>query len=88
MIAWGRFEELNGDQAAFAMRLMIKAIGKKEHAKRVSSLEVDLEAELESRIVFRMKVDRSTARQEDTEAERPESEVGNPAIKRDFTRMA
>lgn len=88
VIAWGRFEELAGDEAALAMRLMIKTIGETEHAKRVSSLEVDMEAEMESRILFRMKVDKSTARHEDSEPTQPESQVGDPSVKKDFTRMA
>lgn len=55
VIAWGHFEELTGDDAARAMRLLIYRLADEGHAER-SDLEVDLEALLETTVVYRIKI--------------------------------
>lgn len=67
VIAWGRFEELEGENAVRAMRLLIKSFRDKDHADKISELELDMEAELDSRVMFRMKVEKTTARYEDAD---------------------
>lgn len=64
VIAWGRFEELKGDEATIAMRRLIQKVMEKEPDKRRSELEVDLTALLETAIIYRIKVERSTGRYE------------------------
>lgn len=64
IICWGRFEELDGDEADRAMRLMIEKIIEKEGDQHVSALEVDLKAVLESSIMYRMKIEKSSGRYE------------------------
>lgn len=64
VILWGHFEELAGDIATMAMRHLIKKIIEKERDQRRSELEVDFSALLESSIIFRVKVERSTGRSE------------------------
>lgn len=61
-IAWGRFEELSGEQAARAMRLIIAKIAKNLDDRQISELEVDLKATLETAIIYRMKIKRATGR--------------------------
>jgi hypothetical protein len=62
VIAWGRFEELKGDEAITVMRRLIQKIVEKELDHRRSELEIDLSAQLESAIVFQIKVEKSTGR--------------------------
>lgn len=63
VVAWGEFEELKGDAATTAMRLLIqKFVG---NEKRRSELEIDFAAQLESAIIYRIKVEKSTGRFED-----------------------
>ena len=63
-IAWGRFEELKGDRAARAMRLLIKKIGDKQGKGPGSPLEFDIEALLETAVIFAMKIEKTTGRSE------------------------
>ncbi|MFN8791911.1 MAG: pyridoxamine 5'-phosphate oxidase family protein [Bdellovibrionales bacterium] len=64
VIAWGRFEELIGDEAIIAMRRLIQKVAEKEDATKRSELEIDLSAQLESAIIFRIRIERSTGRYE------------------------
>lgn len=60
VVAWGTFEELKGDAATVAMRLLLsKFVGSE---KRRSELEIDFAAQLESAIIYRIKVEKSTGR--------------------------
>ncbi len=61
-IAWGRYEELEGDQAAAAMRLIIRKIAKNMNERQISELEVDLEAMLETAVIYRMRIKKATGR--------------------------
>lgn len=62
VVLWGRFEELFGDAATIAMRRLIQEFTKDE--KRRSELEVDFATQLESSIIYRIKVEKSTGRAE------------------------
>lgn len=62
VIAWGQFEELNGDEVSIAMRRLIKGLIEKETDKRRSDLEIDIAAQLESAIIYRIKVEKITGR--------------------------
>ncbi len=62
VIAWGQFEELKGDEATTAMRRLIHKMIKDEADKRRSELEVDLSAQLESAIIYQIKVEKLTGR--------------------------
>lgn len=61
-IAWGHYEELKDDMAATAMRLLISKIVKNEGRDHISDLEVDLKAMLDTAVIYRMKVEKSTGR--------------------------
>lgn len=65
VVAWGHFEELKDDEATFAMRRLIQNFVNNE--KRKSELEIDFAAQLESAIIYRVKIDRITGRYEDGE---------------------
>ena len=60
VIAWGKFEELKEDRASSAMRLLIRKVVGKGDA--ISPLELDLTAQLESTIIYQMKVDSISGR--------------------------
>lgn len=64
VIAWGRFEELKGTDATTAMRILIQKVTEKEPDTRRSELEVDFAALIESAIIYRIKIERSTGRYE------------------------
>lgn len=64
VIAWGQFEELKEDEAATAMRRLIQKVIDGENAGSRSELEVDFVAQLESAIVYRIKIERITGRYE------------------------
>ena len=63
VVAWGDFEELKGDAATTAMRLLLHKFY--ENEKRRSELEIDFAAQLESAIIYRIKINKSTGRFED-----------------------
>lgn len=65
VVAWGRFEELKGDEATLAMRQLIQKFAGDE--KRRSELEIDFAAQLESAVIYRVKIERITGRYEDGE---------------------
>lgn len=71
-IAWGRFEELTGDAAAMAMHLLLRKFLEYESPRRVSSLEVDMSAILETAIIFRIKIEKITGRFERSEPHKGE----------------
>lgn len=62
VVLWGRFEELFGDQATVAMRQLIHRFAGDE--KRRSELEIDFAAQLESSIIYRIKIEKFTGRGE------------------------
>lgn len=62
VITWGRYEELSGDKAAAAMRLIVGKIARDLDERRISDLEVDLKAMFETAIIYRMKIKRATGR--------------------------
>lgn len=65
VIVWGQFEELKGSEAAIAMRRLIQRIAEKESNKRRSDLEIDLAVLIESAIIYRIKIEKSTGRYEE-----------------------
>lgn len=64
VIAFGTFEELHGDAATAAMRQLIQRIAKERHDNGGSSLEVDIAAQLETAIIFKIKLEKVTGRYE------------------------
>lgn len=62
VVLWGKFEELYGDDATRAMRHLIREFTRDE--KRKSELEIDFAAQLESSIMCRIKIEKSTGRAE------------------------
>ncbi len=64
VVLWGRFEELFGDESDRAMRNLIREFTGRE--KRRSDLEIDFAAQLESSIIYRIKIEKSTGRAEGT----------------------
>jgi nitroimidazol reductase NimA-like FMN-containing flavoprotein (pyridoxamine 5'-phosphate oxidase superfamily) len=64
VIAWGDFEELQGDDAAIAMRMFTKKIEIKNHGAEPSSLEMDFTPQFDSALIYRIKIQRSTGRYE------------------------
>jgi nitroimidazol reductase NimA-like FMN-containing flavoprotein (pyridoxamine 5'-phosphate oxidase superfamily) len=64
IIAWGRFEELEGEKANQAMRVLVKQLSEIQKIKNTSSLEIDFEAMFESSIIFQIKIEKFTGRQE------------------------
>jgi len=63
VIAWGRYEELEGDQAAQASRILLQSVVK-NFAEKVSQLELDFAAITVKSIFFRLRIERMTGRQE------------------------
>jgi nitroimidazol reductase NimA-like FMN-containing flavoprotein (pyridoxamine 5'-phosphate oxidase superfamily) len=55
VIAWGHFEELRGDDAARAMRLLIYRLAQESHDEH-SDLEIDLEALLDTTVMYRIRI--------------------------------
>ena len=62
VISTGKYEELSGDRASTAMRLLIKKVATQNEPE--SSLELDFTAMLESAIIYRMKIDSLSGRTE------------------------
>lgn len=62
VVLWGKFEELFGDAATNAMRRLIREFSSDD--KRRSELEIDFAAQLESSIMYRIKIDKTTGRAE------------------------
>lgn len=62
VIAWGHFEELQGDAAATAMHMLLGKMTEREIGRGSSLLEVDMAALLETAIIYRMKVSKMTGR--------------------------
>lgn len=63
-IAWGDFEELNGDEASEAMRLLLKKVSEEVGSEQMSSLGLDMAAQLESAIIYKIKIKKITGRYE------------------------
>lgn len=61
-IAWGDFEELKGDEANEAMRLLLKKVSEEVGSSQMSSLGLDMAAQLESAIIYRIKIKKMTGR--------------------------
>jgi nitroimidazol reductase NimA-like FMN-containing flavoprotein (pyridoxamine 5'-phosphate oxidase superfamily) len=55
-LAWGEFEELKDEEAARAMRILIKSFSEKEGSAPISELEADFSAQLENAIIYRIKI--------------------------------
>ncbi len=64
VIAWGKYEELKGDEAAAAMRRLMNEFSRRDDGPRMSSLVTNLAAELDHAIVYRIKLSRITGRGE------------------------
>jgi nitroimidazol reductase NimA-like FMN-containing flavoprotein (pyridoxamine 5'-phosphate oxidase superfamily) len=62
VIAWGRFEELKSEEAAVAMRRLVKKLAIGE--ERRSDLELYFESQIESDIIYRIQVEKTTGRSE------------------------
>lgn len=62
VVIQGKFEELFGNAATTAMRRLIQEFTKDE--KRRSELEIDFAAQLESSIIYRIKIEESSGRAE------------------------
>lgn len=62
VLAWGDFEELKSEDAMIAMRNIVKKLSLGE--ERRSELELYFESQLESAVIYRIKVDRITGRYE------------------------
>lgn len=59
-IAWGKFEELHDDEAARAMRMLIMKMN--QASELGSSLALDMTAQIESAIIYKIKVKSITGR--------------------------
>jgi nitroimidazol reductase NimA-like FMN-containing flavoprotein (pyridoxamine 5'-phosphate oxidase superfamily) len=64
VIAWGRYEELFGDEAAKAMRLLLRTYARKQPGARMSELEMDFAGVATNAVFFRLRIERMTGRQE------------------------
>ncbi len=64
VIAWGKFSELEGDEAAIAMRRLIQDFASSNSGERSSQLEVDFSAQVERSIIFRIKIEKVSGRAE------------------------
>lgn len=64
VILWGRFEELEGLDAASGMRLLIKKVADLERERGLTPLEVELSAILSKAILFRIRIEKATGRAE------------------------
>ena len=62
VLAWGKFEELKDEDASIAMHNIVKKLATGE--QRRSELEVYFESQLESAIMYRIKVETITGRYE------------------------
>jgi len=63
VIVWGKFEELKGNESSSAMRWYAKKLAERGNW-RVSSLQLDMSAILESAVMFKIKVQKATGRYE------------------------
>lgn len=63
-IVWGDFEELTGDEASKAMRMLLKKVSEEVGSRQMSSLVLDMEAQLKSAIIYRIKIKKITGRYE------------------------
>lgn len=61
VIAWGKFEELRGQDATMGMRLLEQRIALNE-GRKISPLELDFSALLETVNIYRIKVKKMTGR--------------------------
>lgn len=64
VMAWGRFEELDGPMASVVMRQLIRQLSESSADRPASELELDFVSMFESAIVYRIKVDKMTGRSE------------------------
>ena len=62
VIAWGEYEELKDQQAESAMRNLVRSLAAGE--PRRSDLEIYFESQLESSVIYRIKVSRISGRYE------------------------
>lgn len=69
VIAWGTYEELRGEAAAFGMRLLVRALG--DGTTRTSPLQEDFASILSRAVIYRIVIRRMTGRCEG----RPERSV-------------
>lgn len=60
VIAWGTFEELKGETAAFGMRLLVRAFG--DGTSRTSPLQEDFATMLSRAVIYRIVIRRMTGR--------------------------
>lgn len=61
-IAWGKYEELHGDEAAMAMRMLIRKITHEMANGKSSSLEMDFDALFEDAVIYRIHVSKLSGR--------------------------
>lgn len=62
VIAWGKFEELPEEESIVAMRTILQRLSQ---SNVPTDFEIDVTAELETAIVFRMKIEKMTGRFEE-----------------------
>tara|TARA_B110001454_G_C12723270_1_gene436127 strand:- start:4770 stop:5000 length:231 start_codon:yes stop_codon:yes gene_type:complete len=56
------FEELSGDIATLGMRMLLRRVLSVEKQKQRSELEIDFSAQLESAVIYRMRMQKMTGR--------------------------
>lgn len=62
VILHGRFEELNADEAARGMRILMKKVTGLEDPAKLSQLRIDVESLLSRAIIYRIRITRSSGR--------------------------
>lgn len=64
VIAWGTYEELHGDDAATAMRVLIQKITHQLVNGKASDLEMDFDAMFEDAVIYRIHINKLSGRSE------------------------
>lgn len=64
VIAWGTFEQVKGEEATKAMRLLIQRVVKMNGEEHLSPLTVDFAAMLETAVIYRIHIKKITGRYE------------------------
>lgn len=67
VIAWGKFEELPEGESVVAMRAILQRLAQLPAANTPTDFEIDVTAQMETAIVFRMKIEKMTGRFEEDE---------------------
>lgn len=64
VIVWGKYEQLHGDEATRVMRKLLKKMLSGAAAKKVSEFQLEMAAQLERAIIYKISIDRITGRKE------------------------